>query len=130
MALACGNIYLLDEAGMLIPTGLPPKAQSRVATSTCELQCEAWANACIPGAGYAAIRLAERMNTLDIDKIVAEIFKAKESSAREIGGQDQSLFAGFGSLSSLASLSPSIGKDGEFGEQTFSRNPLADACFV
>merc|ERR1712151_1493147 len=102
MALACGNIYLLDEAGMLIPTGLPPKAQSRVATSTCELQCEAWASACVPGAGYAAVRLAERMNTMDLDRIVGELFKPREDTARGFGRGDHPM-AAFGSLASFAS---------------------------
>eukprot|EP00930_Biecheleria_cincta_P042494 TRINITY_DN29243_c0_g1_i1.p1 TRINITY_DN29243_c0_g1~~TRINITY_DN29243_c0_g1_i1.p1 ORF type:complete len:465 (-),score=60.99 TRINITY_DN29243_c0_g1_i1:202-1596(-) len=119
--LQCGNIHLLETTGPMIPTGIPPQ-DPQSGMEPWEAECETWASAWLAGVGSGSMRIAERMNSIDLNKIVAEIFKAKSDSK-----QGYSSFASLGSMNSMASLSSSLTSD---AARVMSREPQADACFV
>jgi len=119
--LQCGSIHLLETTGTIIPTGIPPQDPQN-GMEPWEAECETWASAWLAGVGSASMRIAERMNSIDLNKMISEIFKAKSDSR-----QGYSSFASLGGMNSMSSLSSSLKSD---AARVMSREPQADACFV
>lgn len=119
--LQCGSIQLLETTGPIIPTGIPVQDPPN-GKEPWEFESETWASAWLAGVGPAGMRIAERMNSIDLNRMITDIFKAKAISK---GGYSN--FASLGSISSVSSLSSSLTSD---AARVMSRDPQADACFV